>query len=358
VPADLEDLKNAIADPVGVRSVVLTGLFVLACLYTLYFARDFFLPVIIALFLSFLLWPIVRGLAAIRIPEPAGAGLVLLTAFAIVGFAGYELSGPVSEWLDRVPDLAQKLQRQVRDVRRPVEQVTKATERLTNATAPSGAPAKVEIQKPSLAERLFVHTWDFGVALMVVVVLLYFLLASGDLFLRKLIKVLPRFDDKKRAVQIAREIETSISRYLLTQALINTALGTAGGIAFWLLGMPNPALWGVLGAVLNFIPYLGALTTIGTVFLVAAATFPTLAQAALPPAAYLGLATLEGTFITPLIMGHRLMLNPVVVFVGLTFWGWLWGIPGALLAVPMLVMFKIFCDHIEPLAPVAEFLGK
>jgi predicted PurR-regulated permease PerM len=144
----------------------------------------------------------------------------------------------------------------------------------------------------------------------------------------------------------------------VTAAAINACLGTAGGIAFWLIGLPNPALWGMMGAVLNFIPYLGALTTITIVTLVATATFQSLGHALLAPACYLALATIEGNFVTPYIMGRRLMLNPVVIFIGVTFWGWLWGIPGALLAVPMLVMFKIFCDHSEPLAPIGEFLGK
>jgi predicted PurR-regulated permease PerM len=218
-------------------------------------------------------------------------------------------------------------------------------------------PPVVQVEKPSLLEQLLFRTWDLTLNAALVIVLLHFLLASGDLFLRKLIRVLPRFEDKKRVVYISREIETSISRYLVTQALINAGLGTAGGIAFWLLGMPDPVLWGVLGAVLNFIPFVGAATTIGVVFAVASASFPTLKQSLLPPLAYLVLGVLEGSVISPYIQGRRLLLNPVVLFMGLTFWGWLWGIAGALLAVPMLVMLKIFCDHIEPLSPIAEFLG-
>jgi predicted PurR-regulated permease PerM len=141
-------------------------------------------------------------------------------------------------------------------------------------------------------------------------------------------------------------------------AAINAALGTAAGLVFWGLGMPNPALWGALGFVLNFIPYVGAVFTIGITALVAAATFPHLGQAILVPASYLALGTIEGNFVTPHILGKRLVLNPVVIFIGLVFWGWMWGILGALLAIPMLVMVKIICDHIEPLAPLGEFLGK
>jgi len=193
--------------------------------------------------------------------------------------------------------------------------------------------------------------------LTVLIVLLYFLLASGDLFLRKLVHVLQKLEDKKRAVKILREIEDSISKYLITVAIINACLGTVAGLVFWALGMPNPALWGALAFLLHFIPYLGALAEIVIVGMVALATFPNLGHAMLVPLAYLCLAIAEGNFITPYIMGRRMTLNPVVIFIGVTFWGFLWGILGIFLAVPAVVMFKIFCDHIEPLAPIGEFLG-
>jgi predicted PurR-regulated permease PerM len=337
---------------------MLTCLFVLACFYTLYFARDFILPVVLALFMSFLLWPLVRWLARVRVPEPAGAAIVLVTVFSALAFAGYELSAPASEWFNRAPELAQKVQQRIRALRAPVEKVTQATEKITTPPVTARRSTVVQVEKPSLFEQLFLRTWDLTLGAALVLILLYFLLASGDLFLRKLIRVLPRFEDKKRAVQIAREIETSISRYLVTQALINAGLGTAAGIVFWLLGLPDPAVWGVLGAILNFVPFIGAATTIGIVFVVASASFPTLRQSLLPPLAYLVLGVLEGSVIAPYTQGRRLLLNPVVLIIGLTFWGWLWGIAGALLAVPMMVTFKIFCDHIEPFAPIAEFLGR
>jgi predicted PurR-regulated permease PerM len=346
----------------NLRSTALTGLFVLACFYTLYFAREFFLPLALALVLSFLLWPIVRALARVHVPEALGAVVVILGALAVIAFIGYEFSGPVSQWIARAPELAQRLEREVNNLKRPVQQVTKATEQVTAMadTAPASGkkPTQVVVKAPGFGEVLLSRGWTFLLSFVVLLILLYFLLASGDLFLRKLIHVLPTMADKKRAVQIAREIEFSISRYLLTAALINSALGTCGGIAFWLLGLPDPALWGIMGGLLNFIPYVGAATTIGVVAIISSATSPTLGHAVLPPLTYFILATLEGNFITPMIMGHRLTLNPVVIFIGLTFWGWLWGILGALLAVPLLVMFKIICDHTEPLAPIGEFLGR
>jgi predicted PurR-regulated permease PerM len=357
-PADLNKLGEAFQGPLGIRSLALTGIFVLGCFYTLYLAREFFLPVMLAVVINFLLWPAVRTLARIHIPEALGAGLVIGACLASIGFVSYEFSGPVSTWINRAPQLAQKIERSLTSLRKPVDQVSKATDRLTEPAPAAGPkPQSVVIKRAPLIDSLVAQGWRILFGLAVLVILLYFLLASGDLFLRKLIHVLPRFEDKKRAVTIAREIEFQISRYLVTAALINAGLGAAGALVFWLIGVPNPAVWGMMGAVLNFVPYVGALTTITIVTLVATATFPSLGHALLAPAAYLALAAIEGNFITPYIIGRRLTLNPVVIFIGLTFWGWLWGIPGALLAVPMLVMFKIFCDHTEPLAAIGEFLG-
>lgn len=357
----LETLGALFKGPLGVRSFALTGLLALAVFYTLYLAREFFLPIAVALVLSFLLQPVVRGLHRLHIPEALGAGIVLLSCLALLAAMFYQLSGPLTDWAARVPEISAKLRRQVQTFRKPVDRVTQMTEQVQNIATPAGAqqkaPQQVEMKKPDPLAGLFSKTYTVLIAVFETLILLYFLLSSGDLFLRKLIHTLPRFNDKRRAVQIAREVEDSISHYLLTIALINAGLGTAGGLAFWALGMPNPALWGVLGFVLNFVPYLGALTLIGIVTLVATATFPALGHALLVPASYLALATIEGNFVTPWIVGRRMTLNPVVVFLGLVFWGWMWGIVGALLAVPMLVILKILCDHVEPLAPMGEFLG-
>jgi predicted PurR-regulated permease PerM len=359
---DLNKLGDAFQGPTGIRSLALTGLFILACFYTLYFARDFFFPIVLAVVFMFLLSPLVRGLKRARIPEAVGAAVVILSLFALLAGIFYQFAGPVTQWMQTLPAIGQKLQGELRRFEKPLGQVTKAGEQMQRLTTlgpadQKKAPQQVEIKQPGLIDGIFSRTTSFLFGLMVVVILLYFLLASGDLFLRKLIHVLPRFQDKRKAVQIAREVEDNISTYLLTVAIINACLGTAGGVVFWLLGMPDPWLWGALAAVMNFIPYLGALSVICITGVVAAATFPSLGHALLVPGAYLALSIIEGNFVNPWIVGRRLTLNPVVIFLALTFWGWLWGIPGALLAVPMLAMFKIFCDHIEPLAPIGEFLG-
>ena len=357
----LADTARIFGGPLGIRSLSLTGLFILACFYTLYLARDFFLPVMLALVFNFLLAPLVRWLKRLRVPAAIGSALVIVSVFAAAGFLTYELSGPLAEWIEKVPETGAKLQGKVQPLKRYFEKVSaisEQVERLTRIKSGNDAPPqRVELKQTTLLDAVFSGTSKLVLTSLVVIVLLFFLLASGDLFLAKLVHVLPTLSDKKKAVQIAREIEDNISNYLVTMTLINGGVGLASGLLFWAFGMPNPALWGALAGLLNFIPTVGSLSAATLVTLVSISTFPSLAHAALVPVCFLALTVTMGTFITPLIMGRKLTLNPVVIFLGLSFWGWLWGIPGALLAVPMLAMFKIFCDHIEPLAPIGEFLG-
>jgi predicted PurR-regulated permease PerM len=225
----------------------------------------------------------------------------------------------------------------------------------------SNTPQQVHVQR-SIFDSGFLSstlsgTQEFLGEAVVVLILLYFMLASGDFFLRKMIKVLPRLSDKKRALKIASEMEHEISRYFLTVTIINACLGTAVGTSLYFIGMPAPLLWGTMAFVLNFIPYLGALTGILLTALVALISIDPISHALLAPGAYLLIAILEGNFITPSVMGRRFTLNTVVIFAWLVFWGWLWGVPGALIAVPMLSALKIFCDHIDRLHTLGEFLG-
>jgi predicted PurR-regulated permease PerM len=358
----LDDTARLFQGPLGIRSLSLSGIFLLACFYTLYFARDFFLPVILAVVLNFLFAPVVRVLKQFRVPEALSAALMITAALALFGVLAYEFSGPLAEWLEKAPQTGAQLQKKFQPLRKYVEKMSVTSEQVEKlaSTKPENekAPPRVELKKASLLDILFSGTSKLVFTLLVVLVLLYFLLASGDLFLAKLVHVLPTLSDKKKAVQIAREIEGNISQYLLTMTLINTGVSILAGLLFWAFGMPNPALWGAMAGLLNFIPTIGSLSMAVILTLVATTAFPSLLHALLVPAAFLTLTILVGTFVSPLIVGRRLTLNPVVIFLGLSFWGWLWGIPGALLAVPMLAMFKIFCDHIEPLAPLGEFLGQ
>jgi predicted PurR-regulated permease PerM len=356
---DLQKTGEAVVDP-RMRSAGVTTLTVLALLYTVYFARSFLLPIVVALLLSFLFSPVVRALARFKIRPPLGAGLVILGLLGSVGLAGYELSGPVQSWAASAPQTLATAQHKLRELLRPLERASRTAEQVQSAAgAEEGAEKapEVVVRGPSVISRVFGTTSRFVAAALEVVILLYFLLAAGDLFLQKLIKVLPRLRDKRKAVEIARRTEASISTYLLTTAGINVAEGLVVALVMWLLGMPSPLLWGAMVAVLEFIPYLGALTMTAVLTIAALTVFDTVGQALLVPGAFLAINLVQGNFVSPMLMGHRLALNPVALLVGLAFWFWMWGVPGAFIAVPLLATFKIFCDHIESLAAVGEFLG-
>lgn len=342
------------------RSAGITTLTVLAVLYTLYFARPFLLPIVVALLLSFLFSPVVRALARFRIPPPASAGLIILGLLGSVGFAGYELSGPVQGWAAAAPETFATAQARIRTLLKPLERASRTAEQVERSAGAVAGPDRAQevvVRQPSLIARVFGTTQRFVVTALEVLILLYFLLASGDLFLQKLIKVLPNVRDKRNAVEIARKTEASISTYLLTTFAITFSEGVVVALALWGLGMPNPLLWGAMVVGLEFIPYLGALIMTGILALAALTVYDTVGQALLVPGAFLLINVIQGNFVSPLLLGHRLALNPVALLVGLTFWFWIWGLPGAFVAVPLLATFKIFCDHIESLAAVGEFLG-
>jgi predicted PurR-regulated permease PerM len=357
---DIKKLGEALRERVEIRSISITGLFVLAAMYTLYFARAFFLPIVLAVLLDFLLSPLIRALKRARVPEPLGAALVIVVLLGTAGIAVYGLVGPAREWVAKLPVSMREAENRLRKLRTPVEQVSKTAEQVEQAAKVDNGTKtpEVVVKGPSLTERLFGTTQTLIASAFEVIILLYFLLAAGDLFLQKLIKVLPQFRDKKKAVTIARETEASISTYLVTVTLVNLALGLAVAIVMFLLKMPNPVLWGVLAALAEFIPYLGASALVALLTLAGLVTFEQVGHALLVPVAYLGVNIIQSQLISPLILGRRLTLNPVAIFVGLVFWWWIWGVPGAFIAVPLIATFKIFCDHIEALAPIGEFLGR
>lgn len=345
------------------RTVALTGLFLLALFYTLYFARSFVLPLVLALLFNLLLVPLVNGLHhRLRVPRGLGALLVLVLLGGALGYGVRALAEPAADWVERAPRSLSRIEAKLRPLREPVERVTEATEgieKLTRVDEEGRPPREVQVERaPPLIERLFERAREVVVGAVMMLVLLYFLLVSGDLFLRKLVRVLPTLDDKRRAVEIARRVQGDLSRYLGTITAINFVLGFAVWLAMYLLDMPNPMLWGAMATLFNFIPYVGALAGVTVIAVVSILTFDSELAWALPPLTYFALTAAEGYFLTPMVLGRRMRLNPVVILLGLLFWGWLWGIAGAFLAVPLLVAFKIFCDYLETLEPLAEFLGR
>jgi len=350
-------IAEVLEKPFDVRSIALTGLFILAVFYTVYFMRSVLLPIVLALLLSYLFRPIVRGLARLKVPLSVSAAFILIGLFALVGYGISALAAPAVGWLQKAPTGLTELQHKLLPVKKSVAQVTQATGEIEKLATTAPETKTVEVKRHPITEMLFMRTPEFIASAALLSILLYFLLVYDQVFIAKLVKLLPTLSDKKTAVSIAYDIESQVSRYLFTVTAINAGLGLAVGTVVGLLGLRNPVMWGVMVAVLNFVPYLGAFTGIICMTIGAVLSFDSLGYALLFPAVYLAFGTLEGSFITPWIMGRSLTLNPVIILVSLIFWAWMWGIVGIILAVPILAAFKIFCAHIKPMEPLAEFLS-
>ncbi|MEO8199331.1 MAG: AI-2E family transporter [Gemmatimonadota bacterium] len=341
------------------RVMILGGILILAIFYTLYFARGVILPITIAILLNYLFSPPVRWLKKkLKIPYGLSAALFILAMVGGLALTFYNLAAPAAAWVSKGPASLKRVETKLRMLRKPVDAVSRTADRMEQITgSDDDKTTTVAIKEPGLKEAIFGNTQSVLVGATLVFTLLFFLLADGDVFTAKLIKALPRLKDKKLALSIALETEKSISTYLGATTAINVALGVLTGFTVHLIGLPNPVLWGIVGGLLNFIPYVGGLFAVVILGLAGMATFESTTRALLPAISYFVLTNVE-SFVTPYILGNRLALNPVVVFIGVLFWGWLWGIPGALLAVPIMATFKIVCDHIASMATIGEFLGK
>ncbi len=339
-------------------SFLLAGIFTLLLFCALYFTSELVVPVIFAFVLQLLLHPAMRALTKLHIPKSISALLMILLLFGALAALGSTLSGPAAGWLAKAPETLPLLEKRLSVFREPIDKVQKATKQVEKITAdPAPEVREVVVKGPGLSSLLLRGTRSFLAGLVTTIVLLFFLLMSGDLFLRRLVEILPTLSDKKQAVEIAHEIQRNISGYLVTISLMNAAVGVATGIATYFCGLSDPILWGTLAFVLNYVLIIGPLTGVGILFLVGLLTFDTIWQALLPAGIYLVIHVLEGESITPLLLARRFTLNPVLVVLALIFWYWMWGVAGALLAVPMLATFKIVCDRIGPLMALGHFLG-
>ena len=305
-------------------TVALSGVLLLATLYTLYFARDFMIPIAAAIILNLVFAPIVRTLSRKRIPSAVTGGLVILMIVAALSAGIVTLSGAASGWLNRAPKVLTQLDRKLKDIKRPVEQVKKASEQVEALANASGtgrrAPNRdVVVNSPNFLKQMVGTMQAVMIQLGVTIVLLFFLLASGDVFKFKLVTAMPRLSEKKRALSIWRDVEQDVSVYLRTITIINASLGVVIGLGLYAIGLPNALLWGVMAALLNFIPYIGALVGLSVVSVVAIITFDPLSHAMIAPLVYAASNLTESQFVTPSILGKRLSLNPVVVFVSVIF---------------------------------------
>ena len=344
---------------VSVRVAAL-GSFLLGVLVALYLARAILLPVLIAMLLALLLSPVVALFERMRLPRPLGALIVLVAVLAALGGLGMRLSGPAQQWLNAGPQQMAQLRYKLRLLTRPVEAVKGATDRVAEMTTPepAGKPAREVVVERRTLSGLINNTQAALVSTTTVIILLYFLLASGDLFLRKLIRIIPNLRDKIRAVEISRTIQVQIGRYFGAITAINVTLGIVVGLVVGWIGLPTPALIGTLVAIFNFLPYLGPLCSLALITVVSAMTFDTLPHVLTAPLAFAAITLIEGQVIQPVVLGRHLSTTAVVLFLWIVFWGWMWGVGGVVVAVPLLVVVKICAEHIPSWAPIAEFLGR
>lgn len=340
----------------GIRRALnlLVAVVLVACLY---FGRDFFLPVTLAILFTVVLRPVSRAMSRRGVPTLLGAAVIVLGLNGIIGAAFYFAAEPAQKWMEEAPRISQQLQFKFKNLMDSANAVSKVNEQLEDIAQPGieDRATEVVVKEPGLLSQAASGGVDVLAGVLLCGVLLYFLLATADVVLERFSQSLPNIGDKLRALQIAREIEREVSRYLLTVTLINIGLGLSIAFAMWQVSLPNPLLWGAMATMLNFIPYVGAIAGSAVMLAISAVTFGTPVDVIVPPLLYLGLTAIEGQLITPMILGRRLNLNPAAVFLSVAFWGWLWGVAGAVAAVPILLILKIVADRVDGM-PVTRAL--
>ncbi len=338
----------------------LGALLVFALAWAMRATRPVVLPLVLAILFAVVLSPLVRWLGRFRLPAPLAAACVVAAFTAAAGYGIYTIADPAIDWVERAPETLHQVERRLRSVKASMVEARVAADTVEEIARVDGEapPPEVTVKEPSLAARVVDATRTALLQAAEVVILLYFLLACGGSFLRRLVMMQGRLRARVRFVQMTSAIEREITNFLLTTTCINVGLGLATALAMWLLHMPNPLLWGALAAVLNFVPYLGAFVTLIVLTGVAILTLEPLPRALLVPAVFLGLATLEGQIVTPMVVGRRMSLSPLVIAIALLAGGWIWGAVGLLVTVPLLAITKIYCAHDDALSPIADLLGR
>ena len=325
--------------------IVLNALLVLALLYTVTITRVLLIPLVLAAFIGLALNPIVAAGARHRVPRWFTASVLMVALLTGLGAGVGALAQPALGWFHGAPAAIKSFVPKLRSVTKPLEAANRATQSLV------GGPVRAQPPHPT---AVAITAWDVVstapkvlAAVLTVVLLVFFFLIYGDSLLRRLVEISPGFAYKRHAVEIVRSIQIEVSRYLLTALAINASLGALTTLMLWLYHMPDPLLWGVVAMTANFIPYVGAITTTIVLALVGMIHSHDLGTALLPAVTFAGITGVEGNLITPMIQGHRMRLSPIAILIWLLVWGWLWGIPGALLAVPMLTSVKLITERVR-----------
>jgi len=361
---------------VEAHNVALTVLAVLAVVFVLHWAQAVFIPLVVGIMINYALSPLVTAMQKWHIPRAIGAAVLLLGIVGGVGFMAYSLSDEASNMIETLPEAAKKfrhtLNKEWGSSEGTIEKVQKAAIQLERAASETGAKqpvvprgvTRVQIEKTTLNVNDYLWNGTLGLLSMIglavmVLFLAYFLMVAGDSFRRKLVKVTgPTLSRKKVTVQMLNEITQKIQRYMLVQLFTSTLVGVATWIAFLWIGVDHAAVWGIAAGLFNTIPYLGAvIITLGTA-LVGFLQFETLSMALLVGGISLVITSLEGYLLTPWLTSRASQMSAVAVFVGVLFWGWLWGAWGLLLGIPILMAIKTVCDQVEDFKPVGELLGE
>ena len=371
--ADHPETAPALPAPTDIRSLALTVIAVIGSILMLRYAQAVIIPIVLGILISHALEPFVAGLVRARIVRPLAAALVLLTVTGSAGVMIYELRFQAAEIIEQLPEGARRLRRIIEGDRRSgptaIEKVQKAAtelERAANAAAPPPAPGsapRVQVDDPPVRVGQYL-VWGSmslmsgAMQLVMILFLAFFLLASGDLYRRKLVKIAgPSLEKKKITLQILREIDYQIERFLMVQLFTSALVGVATWLTLRWIGFEQAALWGLFAGVFNSIPYFGPVLVTTAIGVVALLQFGELRPIVLAAGSAFVITTLEGVLLTPFLSSRAARMNAVAVFVGLLFWGWVWGVWGMLLAVPMLMVLKAVCDRVEDLQPVGELLG-
>ncbi len=374
---DPEDAPAVSADvPMDIPSIALTTLATIAAVMMLQYARSVLIPIVIGILIAYALDPFVTALGRVAVPRSIGAAVVLLVLVAGIGVGAYSLTDQAMQIVSQVPQAAERIRDRVRANRRPagalheVQRAANALEKTaTEASQPSKAPApdgvtKVQVVQPAFNASNYLYWGSMGLLgatgqAAMILFLVYFLLVAGDLYKRKIVKIAgPHLREKKLTVQILDDINLQIASFIRVQVLTSALVGGATMVALWWLGLNQWIIWGLLAGIFNSIPYLGPVIVTGGLGIVAFLQFDSLSRTMIVCGVAFLITSLEGFLLTPTLMGRAAQMNPVAIFIGLLFWSWIWGIWGAVLAVPMLMMLKAVCDHIEDLQPVGELLGE
>ena len=369
-----DDLARDANVHVNVRSIALTVIAAVAAMYVLQWAQEVFIPIVLSVLISYALEPIVIWLTRIKLHRALASALVVTSLTGGVGYTAYTLSDDAVEIVSQLPAAATKLRAALRrergengtiqDVQRAASELQRTADEATGTNpAPAKGVQRVQIEQPTFNVREYL-SWGsasllaFGGQAVLVLFFVFFLLSSGDLFKRKLVRLAgPSLEKKKITVKILDDINTQIERFLLVRVVTSVAVGIATWLAFRIVGLEQAGVWGIAAGVFNSIPYFGPVIVAAGIAVVAFLQFGTISMALFVSAISLAITSLEGWILTPWLTSRTARTNEVAVFIGLIFWGFVWGIWGTLLAVPMLVAVKACCDRIEDLKPVGELLG-